>query len=676
MSLVVASRLLGAATFAQKDALAGTQLHLLPCDAGAWNFEWSTPAAGSGVQLAVKNYAGACVDCDGCIDGHNPHIRDCDATNTNQLYETVAIAGSGSNVQLKNLRPDIQPPTCIASTTDATAALEMRTCDATSNLQAWSWNAAAGTLTSAAHAGMCIALTGIPCTVQRTLSQGNFSKIDAWCNPLLPPKQRAKALVAVLHTDEKIRQLSTGPNGMGVNRLGVPGARFGEALHGVASDCGSPAPNQPDGSNSSGCPTSFSHGMALGSTFNRSLWTIVADTIGTEARAMANQGKAGHVFWAPDINLARDPRWGRGQEVPGEDPFLNSEYIMRYATAFQFGADYDETTGMPTLERRRPVLSQARFGHYGSRRNIATAKHFMDYDCEVCAPCNVTQKGDPTDGAQCSRQNFNALVSDRDQVEYYWPAFRAAIQGGDVGSIMCSYNGVNGIPSCANEMSQNEVLRSEWGFDGFIVSDCGAIVEPMFTHYVNVTLKKNLSAQVLIGLTGGCDMGCGNFYGAHAQRAVDDGTVSLDIIDTAVTRAYTKLIENGLLDDDISPYNSLSAMDVDTPRSRQIALEASQQAMVLLKNEGGLLPLSEDSTIALIGPHFNSTEQMLSIYYGGNSLAWSHSPFDALYKRVGIKGKIVGHHEGCGVLPVPTPPPSPGPVPTMNPTVDPKQKGP
>ena len=178
----------------------------------------------------------------------------------------------------------------------------------------------------------------------------------------------------------------------------------------------------------------------------------------------------------------------------------------------------------------------------------------MDYDCEECGPCNTTQKGDPTSGAGCSRQNFNALVSDRDQVEYYWPAFRAAIQGGDVGSIMCSYNGVNGIPSCGNEMSQNEVLRAEWGFDGYIVSDCGAIVEPIFSHYVNATLHGNESLQVQVGLSGGCDMGCGDFYGKHGQAAVDDGTVSVSTIDTAVLRSYTQLIANGLLDSDISPY--------------------------------------------------------------------------------------------------------------------------
>ena len=140
---------------------------------------------------------------------------------------------------------------------------------------------------------------------------------------------------------------------------------------------------------------------------------------------------------------------------------------------------------------------------------------------------------------------------------------------------------VNGIPSCGNEMSQNEVLRTEWGFEGYIVSDCGAIVEPIFSHYVNATLHGNASVQVQVGLSGGCDMGCGDFYGKHGQAAVEDGTVSVDTIDTAVLRGYTQLIANGLLDADISPFNDLGPMDVDTPLHRQIAMEASQVCVYL-----------------------------------------------------------------------------------------------
>ena len=354
------------------DVLQGTQLMLAPC-AMSWNFEWATPAisspgAGGALALQIKAYPAACVDCDGCADGHNPHLWDCDEGNTNQWYSVAKVAG-GSNVQLQNLRPDIKPATCLSTLSDASLPLIMKTCDANDSQQVFAWDASVGQLTSAAHAGMCVALNGIPCSAQRVLSGGNYSKIDTWCNPFEPAATRAAALVKQLTTAEKIKQLSTGPTGQGVPRLNIPGPWFNEALHGVASDCGAPAPNQPSGRNSTGCATSFSHGLALGSTFNRSLWTLVADAIGTEARALANQGKTGHAFWAPDINLARDPRWGRGQEVPGEDPFLNAEYILRYATAFQFGADYDATTGAPLAQMRREHL-----GHGTTRRNIATAK--------------------------------------------------------------------------------------------------------------------------------------------------------------------------------------------------------------------------------------------------------------------------------------------------------------
>jgi beta-D-xylosidase 4 len=154
---------------------------------------------------------------------------------------------------------------------------------------------------------------------------------------------------------------------------------------------------------------------------------------------------------------------------------------------------------------------------------------------------------------------------------------------------------------------------------------------------------------------------------------VDEGVVPISVVDTAVTRSYTKMIANGLFDKDLSPNAHLGPMDVDTPRARQIVLEASQQAMTLLKNDGDLLPLKPSQTIALIGPHLNATEQMLSIYYGGNALAWEHSPYMSLSKRLDAS-KIKGHAFGCGVKNIPPNPPGPG-APTMMPTVDPKKQG-
>ena len=180
-----------------------------------------------------------------------------------------------------------------------------------------------------------------------------------------------------------------------------------------------------------------------------------------------------------------------------------------------------------------------------------------------------------------------------------------------------SYNGVNGIPSCGNEMSQNEVLRAAWGFDGYIVSDCNAIAEYFFTNYVNYTLKKNVSYHVLMALAAGTDTNCGNFYDTYTEAAIAEGIVPIELVEQAVTRLYTKEIANGLLDPDLSPFNGLGAMDVDTPKARKIALEASQQAMILLKNEGNLLPLKKGQSVALIGPHINATEQVGFVFVLG-----------------------------------------------------------
>ena len=218
----------------------------------------------------------------------------------------------------------------------------------------------------------------------------------------------------------------------GVPRLGVPTFRFGECLHGVLSGCGAAY-----GNDSTGCPTSFPHALGLAATFNRTLWTMAGRTVSTEARALHNQDKAGVAFWAPDVNLFRDPRWGRGQEVPGEDPLVSAEYVAHYSTGLQ---SMDDSKYLKV---------------------VSTCKHFSAYDLENWNGTN--------------RQYFDARVSDQDLVDYYWVPFRSCVERAHVQSIMCSYNAVNGVPSCANSLFMNDIARGEWGFDGFFVSDCGAV---------------------------------------------------------------------------------------------------------------------------------------------------------------------------------------------------------
>ena len=230
-----------------------------------------------------------------------------------------------------------------------------------------------------------------------------------------------------------------GYDSTGVGVLGIPPMKFAEALHGVESGCGRSSGS--DGS--TGCATSFPHGLLLGATFNRSLWRSVGEAISYEARALGNQGVWGSGFsWSPDINLFRDPRWGRGQEVPGEDPVLNSEYAFEHVTGLQGLGDEDYI------------------------RVVATPKHFSAYDLENW---NGTQ-----------RYEFNAIVTYGELVEYFWPAFRSAFERGQAQSTMCSYNAVTvrnqthaatGIPSCANGFFNNGIIRGEWGFNGFIASE-------------------------------------------------------------------------------------------------------------------------------------------------------------------------------------------------------------
>ena len=248
----------------------------------------------------------------------------------------------------------------------------------------------------------------------------------------------------------------------------------------------------------------------MSASFNRSLWKEVAIAISDEGRAFANQGITGLYYWSPNINLFRDPRWGRGQETCGEDPFLASQYVMEYSTNMRNGPD----------TRYIKVVS--------------TAKHYADYDQEGNFGIN--------------RLQFNANVSDQDQVEYYWPAFRAAIQNGGVDSIMCSYPSINGVPACGNDFFMNQIARKEWGFDGFFISDEGALSDQAFINYVN-KLYPNSSSQdknmqmCRIGIEGGCDVDLRVFWLQWMQNAVQSDILNESVIDKASHGFWEKVIE-------------------------------------------------------------------------------------------------------------------------------------
>ena len=392
------------------------------------------------------------------------------------------------------------------------------------------------------------------------------------CNQSFPSRQRAADLVSRMNTSEKITQMVNSASE--IPRLGLPKFQWwSEALHGVA---GSP------GVHFGGdlpAATSFPMPINLGAAFNMSLVHRMAEVISTEARAFNNEGRAGLIFFTPNINIFRDPRWGRGQETPGEDPFLTSEYVYALINGLQRGDD----------ERYLKIA--------------ADCKHYAAYDLEHWNGTDRTQ--------------FNAIVSDQDLLETYLPPFESCIHDAKVASIMCSYNAVNGIPSCANRFLLQTLAREAYHLDGFVVSDCDAVGTIMGGHHYTTTVQDT----VAVALHAGTDLDCGGFYAQHTQAALDNKTIVEADIDQALTRTFNVLVRLGYFDPpEQQSYRQLSKTDVDTTESRQLTLEAAQQSIVLLKNANKALPLDinqlQNKKIALIGPTANATTLMQGNYHG------------------------------------------------------------
>ncbi|XP_065885422.1 uncharacterized protein [Dysidea avara] len=399
-------------------------------------------------------------------------------------------------------------------------------------------------------------------------------------NTKLDVAVRVKDLISRMQLSEKISQLGTGAGA--IARLTVPAYQWwSEALHGVAGSpgvhFGGQIPNA----------TSFPQVINLGATFDMPLVYKMGKVISTEARAMYNQGQAGLTFFAPNINLFRDPRWGRGQETPGEDPYLISQYVINFAHGMQ---ENDANKFMKT---------------------VVTCKHFAAYDLE---------NWNGTD-----RFHFNAIVSDQDLVETYLPAFEACVREGKAASIMCSYNAVNGVPSCANSFLQNTIVREQWGFEGYIVSDCGAINCITATHHYT----SNPADTVAAGLLGGCDLDCGSYYPKNAQEAINKKTITEADIDVTLTRLFTYRMRLGMFDPvNDSSYHSLSPADVNTADSQDLALNLAQESIVLLQNNKSVLPLDPKLSVAVMGPNSDATTTMQGNYHG--TAPFLISPIDGI----------------------------------------------
>ncbi|XP_065828934.1 uncharacterized protein [Oscarella lobularis] len=418
-----------------------------------------------------------------------------------------------------------------------------------------------------------------------------------YCNVSLDLITRTKDLVSRMTVAQKISQLVTGAPGVSSDNVSIAGYQWwSEALHGVAGSpgvhFGGKLPHA----------TSYPQVNTLGATFNKSLWLEMGNFIGIEARAFANQGQAGLTYFAPNINIYRDPRWGRGQETPGEDPYLSANYAEAFVRGMQTGTDP---------------------GHY---KVITTCKHYDAYDLE---------NWNGTD-----RHHFDAKVADIDLIETYLPAFEACVRYSHTGSIMCSYNAVNGVPSCANDFLQNEIVRRQWGFEGYIVSDCGAISNIMSTHGYTKTPEDTVAA----GLKGGCDLDCGSFYSKNGQTAFDKKTITEDDLDLAMWRLFSHRIRLGEFDPiEEQPYREITPDVVCSQPHLDLALNAAREGVVLLENKNGALPLSTSAKVALIGPNADATSTMQGNYHG--TAPFLISPLMGIQKL----GVNVTYVQGCDV---------------------------
>jgi beta-glucosidase len=397
-------------------------------------------------------------------------------------------------------------------------------------------------------------------------------------NPSLPIEKRVDDLVSRMTLEEKVSQMMNGA--AAIERLGIPEYEWwNEALHGVAR---------------AGYATVFPQAIGLAATWNTDLMHEVADVISTEARAkhheFARHNERGRykglTFWSPNINIFRDPRWGRGQETYGEDPYLTS----RLGVAFVKG-----------LQGTDPRYLKV----------VATPKHYAVHS-----------------GPEPERHAFDAKADERDMRETYLPAFKATMVEGGAASIMCAYNRTNGEPACANK-KLTEVLRKEWGFKSFVVSDCAAI-EDIYRHHKFVKTEAEASA---IAVKAGTDLTCGREYRSLVQ-AVKDGLISEAEIDVAVKRLMTGRFRLGMFDPpEMVPYTRIPFSENDSPAHRELSLKAARESIVLLKNDGPLLPLKKDiKTLAVIGPNADAPDVLLGNYYGQPSK--SVTPLEGIKSRV------------------------------------------
>ena len=375
--------------------------------------------------------------------------------------------------------------------------------------------------------------------------------------------RKARELVSRMTLEEKASQLKY--DAPAIDRLGIPAYNWwNEALHGVAR---------------AGTATVFPQAIGLAAMFDEDLQEKIASVISDEARAKYN-GQSSHgdrdiykglTVWSPNINIFRDPRWGRGHETYGEDPYLTGRLGVRFIRGLQGNGKYLKTA--------------------------ACSKHFAVHS-----------------GPESLRHQFDARVNQKDLNETYLSAFKITVQEAEVESVMGAYNRVNGEPACGSETLLKKTLREKWGFKGHVVSDCWAIRDFHVNHKVTATAPESAA----LAIKNGCDLNCGNTY-LHILEALQEGLITEEDITTACERLFTTRFLLGLFADDCE-YDRIPVTDNDTDEHAALALEAAEKSMVLLENDG-ILPLNPEyiRTIAVIGPNADSIPALEGNYNGTSS---------------------------------------------------------
>ncbi len=393
----------------------------------------------------------------------------------------------------------------------------------------------------------------------------------AYKDAQLPVEQRVADLVSRMTLEEKVSQLVHTAGA--VPRLGIPEYNWwNEGLHGVAR---------------AGYATVFPQAIGMAATFDEPLLHQIGDVISTEFRAKyyatlhedrSSDWYRGLTVWSPNINIFRDPRWGRGQETYGEDPYLTS----RLGVAFVTGLQGDDPKYLKT---------------------VATSKHFAVHS-----------------GPESTRHMVDVTASRHDMEDTYLPAFRATVMEGKAQSVMCAYNSLNGQPACANATLLDEHLRHDWGFSGYVVSDCGAMTDISEGHH----FAKSLDEAAAVAFKTGTDLICGyppTHVGPERDailKAAQQGLLPQADIDRALTRLLTARFRLGMFDPaSMVPYSKIVAAENDSGPHRRLALQAARESIVLLKNKDSFLPLKKAySTIAVIGPNADSLDALEGNYNG------------------------------------------------------------